>query len=515
MNLVRKHMPFLASALLMVLVLVLVYPHYQYYIDPDGTAYLTISRRYADGDFANAINGYWSPWSCWLTALVIKCSLQPIPASVVVNTLGGAGFLYITHSLFLKFEVKRVLQWILCVALSLFLCYAIFWQSFDDIWECFFLLCGLRILLADAFTYRPWLWVALGITGTMAYFAKSYSFPFFILNTICCIYLLSKNERSRWLKAAATAITVMVVCSLPWIWMLHGKYDIWTTSTAGSLNTSWYVVGHPFYKTTLGGLLPPAYPGSPYFWEDPYLVNGDTPHFWSSGHLLVRQLLKIGQNGYKLMLSMLQLSVFFPVILLVAILLLTSRKLKPVFTADIAVVALSFLLFPLGYLLVNFESRYIWYMLTPGLVMGALVLQNFSDKKVLYLVAAATFIVFPAWKMYELYDAGKEEFQWAQELRLRNIKGPFTCIAAPGTQTQSAARLAYFSGNSFYAVKPPQITETELVAEMKRYSIKYFYMYTHPGKLFYSIPQKLAADGNRITETDIGETVDLKVYQVH
>src|SRR3954465_15802580 len=100
-----KYLPFFASAVLMCVVLFFIYPHYQYYIDPDGTAYLTISQRYADGEYAKAINGYWSPWSCWLTALLIKAGINVIHASWLVNIAGATGFLFIAQSFFLRFNI--------------------------------------------------------------------------------------------------------------------------------------------------------------------------------------------------------------------------------------------------------------------------------------------------------------------------------------------------------------------------------------------------------------------------
>ena len=195
MQTVQKYIPFFLSALLMCTVVYFIYPHYQYYIDPDGTAYLTISRRYATGDYHKAINGYWSPWSCWLTALLIKTGLSAIPASVIINTTGAIGFLYISESFFIRFGLERKSQWLLCGSLSVFLCYAVFAQSFDDLWECFFLLSALRIMLSEKFTQRPGQWTAMGIIGTLAYFAKAYSFPFFILNSVCCTYFLTKGDR--------------------------------------------------------------------------------------------------------------------------------------------------------------------------------------------------------------------------------------------------------------------------------------------------------------------------------
>jgi hypothetical protein len=130
MGTIQKYAPFFVSALLMCIVLYLIYPHYQYYVDPDGTAYLTISQRYANGDYRKAINGYWSPWSCWLTAMLIKAGIAAIPASVIINAIGATGFLFISQSFFRVFRITRQLQWLLCITVALFLCYAVFLAVF-------------------------------------------------------------------------------------------------------------------------------------------------------------------------------------------------------------------------------------------------------------------------------------------------------------------------------------------------------------------------------------------------
>ncbi len=515
MNAMPGYKPFVMSVLLMILVLLLIYPHYQYYVDPDGAAYLTIAKRYAEGDWEKAVNGYWSPWSCWLTALLIKTGLAPIPASIVINSVGACGFLYISQSFFLKFDINQNLQWILNVTLAFFLCYAIFWQSFDDLWECFFLLVTLRLILADGFQFRPLLWVMAGAVGALAYFAKAYAFPFFILNTVVCVYYLCRNDKALWLKVSGIIIGTMFLFALPWIWILHNKYGIWTTSTAGSLNTSWFLVGHPEYKSWLKGFLPPVYPDSPFYWEDPYAVNGDAAHFWDSWYLFGRQFLKIGYNIYKLLESMLQLSVLFPLISLVTWLMLTSKKMKEMLPGDISIVALSFVLFPLGYVFVNFESRYIWYMLPLGMLTGAMVLQQFSGKLWISIGCACLFLLYPVWQMRETYDTGKDDYLWAQEMKRHNVTGSFTAVVPAGKFMHSAERIAYFSGNSFYSLKPGQITETDLLAEMRQYGINYLYVYTYSGNNCAGILRKAVEGGSRIRETGIGETNEIKVFRLN
>ncbi len=477
MGTTNKYYPFFASAMLMWVVLWLIYPHYQYYIDPDGTAYLTISKRYANGDIQRAINGYWSPWACWLTAGLIKLGLEAIPASVIINALGATGFLYISQSFFLRFDIVRNMQWQLNVTLAFFLCYAIFWQSFDDLWECFFLLSALRIMLIEEFKNRPGLWVGMGLIGTLAYFAKAYSFPFFILNTVCCTWFITKGNKGLWLKISFVAIGVMILCGLPWIVALHHKYGIWTTSTSGTLNMSWYLVGHPHWKPGIDLLIPPAYPDSPYYWEDPWFANGDTPHFWDSWHLFGLQILRMGYNVYKLLRSMLEISVFFPVVAVIALLSLRAKKLAAICSGDKNIVVLSFLLFPIGYLLVNFESRYIWYMVPLGMVIGGKFLQNFNSKKwwnSLMVAVSLTFLVYPVWGMFKMYDVGKQEYSNALELKRMKIKGSLANLSPAGVDKQCIVRLAYFAGCSYYDIPDNNVDLMEFIKELKKYKVNYY-----------------------------------------
>lgn len=483
-------MPFLTSAALMCVVLFIIYPHYQYYVDPDGTAYLTISKRYAAGDFAKAVNGYWSPWACWLTAALIKLGMQAIPADVVVNTAGAVGFLFISQSFFLRFNINKNLQWLFNITLALFLCYAVFDQSFDDLWECFFLLGTLRIMVSENFKDRPALWIACGAVGTLAYFAKAYSFPFFILNVICCAYFLSDHDKRLWIRISLTSICVMVLCSLPWILALHNKYGMWTTSTAGTLNTSWYLVGHPYWKDGIKYLIPPAYPDSPYYWEDPWYANGPTPHFWDSWHLFGLQLVRIGLNLWNLLRSMTMLSVFMPVIsfILFRYFKTSYKKNTPAVLPNL-VVSLSFLLFPLGYALVNFEPRYIWYMVPLTMVAGGMFIsnhlltgKNIGLLKIVPYVFAITFLIYPAWRMYGMYDEGKTDYAIGTELRRMNINGSFASVVKPGHESQQMARIAYFSGNSYYSIPgDQQPTFEQLFPELRRNKVRYYLIYDGSG----------------------------------
>ena len=464
------------------LALYAIYPHYQYYIDPDGTAYLTISQRYATGDFQKAINGYWSPWSCWLTALLIRAGIAAIPASIIINSLGATGFLYISQWFFTKYGVARVLQWALNIALAIFLCYAIFWQSFDDLWECFFLLSALRLLLGADFLRKPSHWVAYAALGALAYFAKAYALPFIVLNSVCLGWFIIP-DRKLLLRICAIVFSILLLLAAPWVCLLHQKYGIWTTSTAGSLNTSWYLVGHPYWKDGIGALLPPAYPDSPYYWEDPWFANGITPHFWNTMQLFIRQLLRIGFNSWKLVQSLFQLSFLYPYIALYFIITryksvrTKKENREPSDGQNEVPLAITLMLFPLGYLLVNFEPRYLWYMLPLGITLGALQLQRATSvtlRKITTMLLPLSIVVFPLVGLKQMYNVGTADYHTALRLKELNIHGTFTALASPGASTQSLERIAYFSGMSFYTIPLPA-TKAQVLEEIRRYRINYYF----------------------------------------
>ncbi len=490
------------SAILLCVVVYAIFPYYEYYVDPDATAYLTISKRYVFND-ADAINGYWSPWSCWLTALMEKYShIGLMHSAVSVNTWGALGFLFITHSFLCFFNVKSALQWLVKLTLVVFLAYAVYGQLFDDLWECFFLLSALRLMLREDFKRKVWLWLIVGLLGSLAYFAKAYAFPFFILNTIVCTYFIS-DSKAQWLKISAVCIIVMIVGSMPWIVALHDKYGEWMTGTAGKLNLSWYTVGHPYWRQGVTHLIPPAYSDSPYYWEDPYMVNGATPNAFSSLAMLKMQLVRIPYNLLKMMESMSQLSALFMAGWLGMMAVVFSKKVRSYFPDKLQVVAISFMIFPVGYILVNFEARYLWYMLPLSMVMCALLMQklfdHFGDARWLRPKVIAVFFLayayHPVLELKKMYKVGAEDHRIAWRLDgamegAKGERGSFTAITQPGAQVQGIERIAYFSGNIFYPIPKPKLSHEELLAEMKRYGVKY-YIY------FYN-----SADGNDYSFTD-------------
>jgi hypothetical protein len=519
------HIAFLGSAILLCLLVYGLYPFYRYYVDPDATGYLTVARRYVEGDYLTAVNGYWSPWSCWLVALMEKYThMGLMPAAVRVNTWGAIGFLFITHSFLVFFGIRKGLLWMTELMLAVFLSYAVYGQLFDDLWECFFLLSILRIMLREDFKRNWWLWVTIGFIGTLAYFTKAYAFPFFILNTTVCAFFITgarkKENRLQWLKICAVSIAVMIAGSLPWIYALHLKYGEWMTATAGKLNLSWYVVGHPYWKEGITHLVPPPHADSPYYWEDPYLVNGATPNLFSSPGMFLLQLVRIPYNLLKMANCMNQLSLLFIPISLALSAVVFSGRVRKLFPGKLNITGISFLLFPLAFILMNFEARYIWYMLPLNIVMGALLMKKLLEfvkgNRVVGIAACVIFVFsylyWPVFEMKAMYRKGEDDHRLAMDMVKQLTPGSFTAMPTPGVQLQGIERVAYFSGMSYYHIPTPDITHARLLSEMRRYGVRYYiYHYIPSEGLHYKF---IDESGNELPEVLRDEGYGIRIFEL-
>jgi hypothetical protein len=336
---------------------------------------------------------------------------------------------------------------------------------------------------------KPVLWVSIGAIGGFAYYAKAYSLPFFVLNTAVCTWFLSGKNFKKWMRVMTVSVLVILAFAFPWMYALYTKYGIWTTSTAGALNMSWYLVGHPEWKEGIDILLPPVYHNSPYYWEDPYVSNGHISHFWDSWHLFGLQILRFGLNCITLLLCILQFSVLFPLIVLLVLYNIFNKKLFASSSVEEKIIYFSILLLPTGYIMVHLESRYLWYALPLGMLIGGLYIQKYNSnyerkKKYAVIVLSLSLMVYPLLKLKDMYHLGKDEYLFAQRLKSIGFKGQdFVSNVHP----RLLSKIAYFSGNRFYVVskqKPPASAldiEMErpgntkaLVEDIKRYDIRYY-----------------------------------------
>jgi hypothetical protein len=521
----KSFLQMIVPAALLCCIVAFLWPYFQYYIDPDAISYLNITAKYVEGDYQHAVNAFWSPMGCWLTAVLVKCTHWPLfKSAIIINTIPAVGMVFAGQTLFHKFRHNDWERWCFGLMSAIFWSYTVYFQSFTDIWQFFFLTVGVLILLREKFTSKPLWWIILGIMGCLAFFGKAYSFVFFPVMILVVTAIKLHSEKGfkikRWLIISLTSIIVMMLCLSPWVYLLHEKYGIWTYSTAGKLNMSWWLVGTQEFKESVHAVVPPPYKGSLYYFEDPYLAQGKFSNFWQSPHLFLKQIMRTLYNIVGWTESSNRISAFYFVVWVLSILFFVQKR-KTIFeSASLKIILTLFIIFPLPYWLLTFDhGRYLWFTIPLASILAMTMSDEFIKPRLgkrLYSVFIGvfflSFIITPISDMKGMFKSGYEEHSIAMDLWKENIvKSSFISNKSYADAGPSIIKVAWFSKNAWYCHPLNNYTTAELLKDAKRYNIKYyFYFYDGSGDdyIFRN------SDGKIVEDITNGTINGLKVYPI-
>ena len=213
--------------------------HFSDQINPDGVAYLRIAGYYLAGDGGKAVSGYWSPLYSWLLVPWLAVGVRGLLAtkllaiSLAVAWVIGMALLgrryaesVVTRRLLVVTAAVSVLSWsieritpdlLLAVMLTFY----------------FYMVSDPAIMTAPARAF------ACGILGGLAYLAKAYAFPFFIVHFLGTIILYTWAQSApdasrRYLLATLAGLSGFVMVAAPWIGVLSTTYGQLTITTAAS-----------------------------------------------------------------------------------------------------------------------------------------------------------------------------------------------------------------------------------------------------------------------------------------
>lgn len=520
----RPFLQMVVPAILLCGIVAFIWRFFKYYVDPDAISYLNITAKYVAGDYAHAINAFWSPMGCWLTAVLVKVTHAPLfQSAIIINTIPAAGMVMAGQKLFSKFRTDTWERWCFGIMSAFFWSYTVYYQSFTDIWQFFFLTIGLLILLKASFTSKPFWWIALGVVGCLSFYGKAYSFIFYPVMIIVVTAIKLQSEGNFKIRKLVTvslvSILVMMLCASPWIYLIHHKYGVWTYSTAGKLNMSWWLVGTQEFKDGIHALVPPPYKESLFYFEDPFLAQGRIAHFWDSPHLFLKQLIRVGYNVIGWVESANRISAFYFVVWVYSILFFV-RKQQTIFKdTNMKILVVLLLIFPLPYWLLTFDGgRYLWFTIP----LVSILALYFSDlfirnrlSTIYYRIFVAvffiTFIITPVVDMKGMVKKGFKEHQIAEQLKELQIQGTFVANKSYADDGQAIIRLSWFSQNPWYCHTLSDYSTKELQEDARRYNIKYyFYFYEGSGNdyIFRNLEGKVLEDLTK------GTIPGLKVYQI-
>ena len=475
---------------------------YRFSFDVDATAYITIAKQIANRQWFRSINGLWSPLNCWIAGLFINAGINPIIIFKIINAVVCCGIILLCGILIKKFLKNIYLQSSILFALAIILLSYTQQQLAGDLLQLFFFLIYINIITSSDFFKYPKLNYWCALIMSLAYLAKSYSLPFFIvfhLSIYLLYYRMHRGELvlSSVIKSVSATYAIFFLLISPWIYCLFLKYHHFTFSNAGILNYNWYLGNTSVTLKDTGLLVPPPYSNSFNYWEDPFPYYHSFYGPLSSLYNFLKAC-KLTLHNIKESIGLfMEMSFCLLAIFVYWIIRVVKSKTKEKLFPEVLLITAGIIL-TLGYLLIHIETRYIWFTGIAGLILGAKILEEkifpyLANSKISFIIGLlffTSFIISPADKLQDLKDKGKDLNEAKMFLDAQSVTGRFTANYT-GVENSWCTKLAFLSNNQFYLLAKSTYSSEELLSAIEMHKINfYLYFYHSPieKENFYSGP---------------------------
>ena len=454
-----KHVLSWDSALLQSMVFyialaVVLLPHYQYQINPDGVSYISIAQKYMHQAYRDAINAYWGPLLSWLLLPVLIVGVKPLLAAKLLSLAIGAVTVVQSNTLIKTLGIEGALgRVILFLIAAITASWALVVITPDLLFVCL-ALCYINTILDASYAERKYSGVLCGTLGAALYLTKSYGFVFFIVH-FCLVNVLlylrasGQRDRGRIARNAIFGIAAFAVLACCWAAVLSSKYGHVTIGTAGRYNHAVMRLYSPEHPMHYAGLFDPPNGTATSIWEDASYLNVRDWSMFDSRSAFEHQLAITRKNIVKI-ISFLHGFSYLSLASLVAAAVYVARKRRRIVADSVFYLVLSVIVLCLGYAVVLVESRYLWLCDLLIVIMGARMLALwFTSRSIhagvraaLIAVFAVSFAVTPLVELYHFHDAGEDVRALSDTIDDLNIQGR---IASNGNWGWSLY-LAFFNG---------------------------------------------------------------------
>lgn len=506
---------------LYLIVAISVYPYYKYYIDPDGTSYIGIAKKYHDGNFRDAINGFWtSPMISWLIALLLFLPVNAITAAKIAGVIIGFADLIGIFFLVKRFELPVWMNNLFLLAsVILIICWIQTGVAVDLLllpFLCFYF----SIIFKKDFFDNPKNSIWCGILGALAYFAKSYAFVFFIPHFLLFnVFHFFKDKNPNRLKtfrrSLLTAYIVFFLACGWWIGFISYKYGKLTYSIAGEINFSMLLNnGVRNIAPNIGYFLEPPNSTAIDYTEDLFYIQGKQVTPFSAPAAFLKLILDTLIVAKDIFLNMSPLS--FAVIIIS--ILFAFFQIKKARSSVFVFSTVSVLAFPLGYLLIHIEERYIWIITLLLMIQGLYLLNIFFNTiriHVIFCILVSSVFLFTFLQnpvkqflnsanyydyLYNVAETCKNEYHIKETVYQRGDFGSMQYVCFLINSPQVIKNPSYGVEKPFSWFTPPP---KEILLEN---DIKYFFDW-HWG----NTPADSIYDFEEITK---GKIYGLKIYKI-
>ncbi len=457
-------------------------PIYRYQINPDAISYISIAQKYLNGDFKDAINGYWGPLFSWLLIPFLSIGLPSLLACKILSLLIGLFLLYQFACLLRKFNIQFNLFLLTLACCSLIILSFAFTVITPDLLFASIGILYLNLILNDVYLIDKQISIFIGVAGGLLYLTKSYGFPFFIASFMgITFFKIIKTNSKNWKIIIVNFLTVFFVFCLisgSWILLISGKYGHFTFSTAGYYNFLLIYpqsLGHPMHWM---GLLSPPNCTAISIWEDISFINIPVKSmgFYVMMFSFVKNFIC---NLYRLSKILLTYSILSPTLILISIIYFLQIGIEMIRKKIFYVFLFASILIA-GYLMIIIESRYVWICCFLLLAIGSYFLNYIYELKwfrnitihFLILILFLSFSIYPIGKLYSHRFAGRDIFQISTQLNKMGIRGKI----ASDKNWSDTLYLSFYLHSQYFGEKG-KVNDAVFLQQLLTNHIDYLFIY--------------------------------------
>jgi hypothetical protein len=489
---IEKWIPY-CSILLYIILFIGTYHWYQFHFDIDGVGYMAVAKHITNKEWHNSINGIWSPLNCWIAGFAMNFIKNPIFVFKLINAICSVVVIMVVNSICSKlfanlYPNRLLLKLGIILSLPVILLSFTHHQLAGDLLQLVFVLLYFNLLISKDFFLSVNKNMLAGFVMALAYLAKAYNLPFFIIAHLS-VYLLffrvnqTKHKLVFLMQKMLPAYFIFLIAITPWVIALSLKYNHFTFSTVSTFNMHWVISKNiASSMQSANFLLPPPYPSSATMWEDPYLYyNFFEGPFSSGSHFLL--FLKTILHNIKIFIKCMTDISFLSVTVLSFLFIRILQKRQTEFLSNITLVLIFFSI--TGYLLIYIETRYLWFAGLLSLILGGKILTSYlhlfplkSLRLFLCIVFLGSYLIYPADRLQDMKKSPIDLPFYMQLFKNKQLYGNFTASCRNGNDLAVCYETAFLTNTRFY-LHHRKKEESNLLQAIQKQNINfYFYFYT-------------------------------------
>ena len=486
----RKSFDFRLAVVLIIYVILGLFliKYYRYQINPDGISYISVAQKYLNGNFSNAVNGWWGPLLSWLLMPFLYFSSDALLAGKMLTLFTGIAAFIALWALSYRFEmVESVRTIILFSAIPVILSFA-FSDLTPDLLLTSILLFYLTVIFSANYANRINKGILCGVLGGIAYLSKSFAFPFFIshffiMNVLRYFRAETRQTKKKIVQNFLTGAAVFAVISGVWIGLISNKYGELTFGTAGKAAYRVRAAPDaPGWGVLRSGFLEPSNETAISSWEDPSYIKMppyEKMDFWS---FVKNQLKVVGRHSHemaKLFMRFSPLSIATGIAYLLFWMKKLSKTTILTISPEVLYPTVTVVLFAGGYSLVLVMARYIWVIFIMSMLMGGYVLSRLFEsdfftktrRAALLIIFFLSFAVPASHGLRDYAHRGKWVYNLGQALKNAI---PAKSKIASNSNWAGLLFLSYHLDCKYYGAQEKNIGKIELKRQLEKYGIDYY-----------------------------------------